>query len=224
MPERKIDQCALLPSILAADLLNLASEIQAVEAAGISGHHFDVMDGHYVENLSFGVPILAAMKKTALLPIDVHIMVSNPLHVASWYLDAGADSLNFHIETCLQPAKVISLIKERKKKVGLAVHPKVPVESVFPYLEQVDQILMMSVVPGFGGQKILDGVTDRISVLYKELTHRNLHEKVMIAVDGGVNETNIKALALSGASIFIAGSAIYGHLDRKKAVFALQKA
>ncbi len=214
----------IAPSVLAADFLRLGDELRDVENAGAHAHHLDVMDGHFVKNLSFGVPLIAAIKKVSTIPLDVHIMVSNPEEVVSWYLDAGADTLNFHIEACKNPKNVIAAIKERKVACGIAVHPDTHPESIFPYLPLIDQVLVMSVVPGFGGQKILPGVSSRIASIYDKLVEIGLNDKVRIAVDGGIHKDNIKPLAQSGARLFVAGSSVYGAKDRKQAVQDLLKA
>lgn len=212
------------PSILSADLLQLGNELKDAEKAGADWHHIDVMDGHFVPNLTFGLPLIEKIKHLSSIPVDVHIMVSNPDIVAEDYLKAGADVLSFHIEAANHPHRICQKIRESGKKAGLAVNPGTPIESVFALLDLADVIMIMSVNPGFGGQKFIPYSIEKIKTLVSELDRRQLRDKVQIEVDGGVNLSTIRPLYDAGASVFVAGTAVYGDPDKRKAVSSLKKA
>jgi len=214
----------IAPSILACDFLNLSSELASVEHAGADWHHLDVMDGHFVPNLSFGLPIIERIKQVSLIPLDVHIMVSNPDIVAIDYIKAGADILSFHVEAANHPHRICQQIREHGRKAGLAVNPGTPISQVFPLLEMADVILLMSVNPGFGGQKFIPQSIEKITELSAELERRGLSDKVQIEVDGGVGPSNIHLLYEAGAKVFVAGTAVYGAKDKRDAIQSLRKA
>ena len=205
------------PSILSADLLRLKEEIRLSEKSGADLHHIDVMDGHFVPNLSFGIPLISAIKKTTSLPLDVHIMVSNPDQVFEQYLQAGADYLTFHIEAAKDPIRIISAIKEKHKKAGIAINPNTPLKSLFPeILKIIDLILIMGVFPGFSGQDFIKSTIERTKEVFALL--QEVNPSVVISVDGGVSDKNAKKLRNAGASILVAGSYIYNAKSREKSI------
>ncbi len=209
------------PSILSADLLRLKEEIRLSEKSGADLHHIDVMDGHFVPNLSFGLPLISAIKKTTSLPLDVHIMVSNPDQVFEQYLQAGADYLTFHIEAAKDPIRIISAIKEKHKKAGIAINPNTPLKSLFPeILKIIDLILIMGVFPGFSGQDFIKSTIERTKEVFALL--QEVNPSVVISVDGGISDKNAKKLRNAGASVLVAGSYIYNAKSREKSIASLK--
>ncbi len=208
----------MAPSLLAADVLNFEKEVRAVEKAGADWHHFDVMDGHYVPNLSYGLPILKGIKKIANIPLDVHIMVSNPDEVAVSYVKAGADIIVFHYEAARHHHRIIQECKELGAMVGVALNPGTPISAVLPLLWDLDIVNIMTVNPGFGGQKFIPKCLEKIMALSEILQQKGLADRVRIQVDGGVNKETAKRVVDAGASILVAGSAIFGSPDLAKAI------
>lgn len=200
----------IAPSILAADPLNLGLEIQKAEQAGADWHHIDVMDGHFVPNLTFGPPLVRALKKVAKIPLDVHIMVANPDQVALDYVDAGADILCFHTEATHHSHRLTQTIRKAGAKVGIAINPGTPLESIGPLLEEVDIIMIMSVNPGFGGQSFIKQTVYRVRQLKTMLQQRGLDQQVEIEVDGGINILTAKSVIDAGATALVAGTFVYG--------------
>ncbi|MFK7872288.1 MAG: ribulose-phosphate 3-epimerase [Oligoflexales bacterium] len=201
-------------SILSADFACLRQEIEDVEAAGADWHHVDVMDGHFVPPLTFGLPIIQSLKSYARRPLDVHIMVKNPLEVAEQYVQAGASRVTFHIEAAQHPAQVIQKIRSAGAGVGLALNPKTPICMVKPYLKEVDHVLVMSVEPGYAGQDFLSEVREKIRVLSRE---------VFVVVDGGIKPDTASLVKEDGASGVVAGSWVYRAENRAKAILALKQ-
>jgi ribulose-phosphate 3-epimerase len=210
------------PSILSADPLTLGAEIKAVEAAGADWHHVDVMDGHFVPNLTFGLPLVKALKKVAKIPLDVHIMVSNPDDVAMSYVEAGADILVFHAEATNHAHRLAQAIREKGARPGVAINPATPIELATAVAPYVDVIMLMSVNPGFGGQSFIEETAGRVKALNEWLTAKNLRSKVIIEVDGGINKETGGKVVKEGANALVAGTFIYGAADRKAAVSALK--
>ncbi len=194
----------IAPSLLSADFVNLARDVAAIEDAGADLLHVDVMDGHFVPNLTIGPPVVKALKRVARRPLDVHIMITNPLRDAQAYLDAGADILTCHVET--EP-DALAIIRASGARAGLAVSPDTPIEQVAPYLAQVDMVLVMSVHPGFGGQSFMPEVLPKIEELRRGGFERD------IEIDGGIGPSTIAEAASAGANVFVAGSAIFGSDD-----------
>ncbi len=189
------------PSILASDYANLESELKRIESSDLI--HVDVMDGHFVPNISIGAPVTAAIKKVCSVPFDVHLMISDPLKYAEDFAKAGADIICFHIESDSDTKETIDKILSLGKKAALAIKPKTPVEEVIPFLDRLSMVLVMTVEPGFGGQSFMEDMMPKIEKL------RELGYKGDIEVDGGVNPETIKLAAKAGANVFVAGSAVF---------------
>ena len=211
----------IAPSLLSADPLKLGEELQDIEKAGADLHHVDVMDGHFVPNLTYGPPLVKSLKKFCQLPLNVHIMVSNPDKVALDYVKAGADILTFHVEASQDPIALCNNIRAAGAQVGIALNPDTPLTKIEKYLPYVDQILVMSVFPGFGGQEFIKESTDKISKLSQMLKAKKL-DKVIIEVDGGIHNKNIKEVVSAGATMIVAGSYIYKSPDRAAAIKSLR--
>jgi len=212
----------IAPSILSADFAHLADEIKAVEEAGADIIHIDVMDGHFVPNFTIGPPIVAAIKKVARRPLDVHLMMTNPDDFIPEFVEAGSDYLTVHVETCPHLHRTIQSIKERGIKAGVTLNPATPISSVEPILSEVDLLLIMSVNPGFGGQKFIPSVMDKIKAARKMIDAQGL--KVELEVDGGLKVDNVGAISSAGADIFVAGSAIFGSKDYKQTITKMRQA
>lgn len=209
------------PSLLAADPLNFAAALRTAEEGGAGWHHVDVMDGHFVPNLTFGLPIVAAMKKVAKLPLDVHIMVTNPDQVALDYVRAGADYLVFHVEAAVHAHRLCQAIRQAGGRPGLAINPGTPLETLEPLLEEVDLINVMSVNPGFGGQKFIERAVGRIRRLRQMMAEQGLADRIRIQVDGGINEETGRRVVEAGADTLVAGSYVFGASDPKAAIASL---
>lgn len=196
----------IAPSMLSADFLHLQKDVEMVnEYADL--FHLDIMDGVFVPNLSYGFPIVEAIAKSARKPLDVHLMIVSPEKYIERFANAGADMISFHLNATENPSMVLSQIRSLGLKAGLAINPDIEVESLFPYLEQADYILLMSVFAGFGGQKFIETTYERVRTLKNELDSRGIN--IPIEVDGGVSPTNASALRQSGVEILVAGSAVF---------------
>lgn len=208
------------PSILSADLGRLADELASI--GGASYVHFDVMDGHFVPNLTFGPGVLAAVKGATRVPVDAHLMVSNPDQMVPAYLDAGADVVTFHYEATAHASRLASLIREGGAKVGIAINPGTPVSALDAIIEDVDLVLVMTVNPGFGGQKFIPSSVAKVAKV-RALAKEHCVSP-MIEVDGGVSEQNAGQICAAGANVIVAGSAVFKKDDRAAAIRAIKDA
>ena len=200
----------IAPSMLSADFLHLDKDVEMVNRyADI--FHLDIMDGVFVPNLSYGFPIVEAIASKAEKPLDVHLMIINPEKYVERFAKAGADMISFHLNATEKPEEVLAQIRSLGCKAGLVINPDIEVESLFPYLEQADYILLMSVFAGFGGQKFIEETYGRIEKLKAEIDRRGLD--IPIEVDGGVSPSNAAALVAKGAEILVAGSAVFKSTD-----------
>lgn len=199
------------PSLLSCDFLNLGDEIKRAQTSGSDMIHFDVMDGAFVNNISFGIPILMAAKKAVTIPLDVHLMINEPIRYVKAFAEAGADIITFHIEACSDVFATINEIKKYGKKVGISVKPSTPVNEVFKYIELVDMVLIMTVEPGFGGQSFIYDTIDKIKFLRKYCDE--LSQKVDIQVDGGINNDTISNVIEAGANVIVSGSYLFNSKD-----------
>ena len=210
------------PSILSADFSRLGDEIRAVEAAGADIIHVDVMDGHFVPNITIGPLIVEAARRSTKLPLDVHLMITNPeLYIAD-FAKAGADYLAVHAETAFHLHRLIQAIKEHNVKAAVALNPATPLSVLDHILPDLDMVVIMSVNPGFGGQSFIPSVMEKIRQLRKRIDEAGLH--IEIEVDGGVKPSNAVEIAAAGADILVAGSAVYGAKDYAAAIKAIKGA
>ncbi|MBC8400797.1 MAG: ribulose-phosphate 3-epimerase [Candidatus Marinimicrobia bacterium] len=200
----------IAPSILSADFSDLRIALEYCDKAAADLIHLDVMDGHFVPNLTIGPAVVKSLRSHTRTFFDVHIMVSDPIFWIEPFVSAGADGITFHVEAAGRPGEVIDYIRSFGKKVGITLKPSTNIESVEPFLEWVDMILIMSVAPGFGGQTFIPESLDRIKEIQRFLDRQNLSERVSIQVDGGVDLNNAAEIAAAGADILVAGSAIFG--------------
>ena len=208
-------------SILSADFGNLESELKRAEAAGCDMIHFDVMDGHFVPNLSYGVPVLKSIRRCCSLPFDVHLMITDPLDFIDAFADAGADHITFHQEIKDDPNEVIRKIRSRGLTAGISVKPKTPVEAVFPLLDKLDMVLIMTVEPGFGGQGFIPETLDKISLLRSEANRRGLG--LDIEVDGGIGFNTSPKVRSAGANVLVSGSYLFKADDMAAAVASMKR-
>ncbi len=211
----------IAPSILSADFSRLGDEIKAVEAAGADWIHADVMDGHFVPNITIGPLIVEAVKRVTALPIDVHLMIENPDDYIAAFAAAGASYISVQVETCIHLNRTVQLIKDSGVQAGVVLNPATPLASLEWILEDVDYILMMSVNPGFGGQAFIPGSVEKIKALHQQIRDRGL--SILIEVDGGVNEKTIADVAAAGADVFVAGSAIFGSKNYQTTIQGLRQ-
>jgi ribulose-phosphate 3-epimerase len=211
----------IAPSILSADFACLGEEIHRVEEAGADLIHFDVMDGHFVPNLSIGVPVLESLRKITRLPLDAHLMISEPLRYLRTFVEAGANSISVHAEVCDDLPEIAAQIRELGARASVAINPETPVERVLAVAEHLDMILVMSVHPGFAGQSFIAESLEKLRAVRREVQRRGL--KVDVQVDGGVKIDNIRAAAEAGANVFVSGSGIFGHGDYRKIIAEMRE-
>lgn len=206
----------IAPSILSADFAKLGEEIKDVENGGADYIHVDVMDGHFVPNITIGPLIVEAIRPITKLPLDVHLMIENPDQYISAFANAGADFITVHVEACPHLHRTIQLIKSHGVKAGVVLNPATPVDTIKHVIEDIDLVLLMTVNPGFGGQKFIHSVLPKIEEVARMVKEKNLN--VEIEVDGGVNEETARLCVGAGANVLVAGSAIYNQADRKAAI------
>ena len=211
----------IAPSILASDFSRLGEEVRAVEEAGADWIHVDVMDGHFVPNLTLGPPIVEAIKRSTTLPLDVHLMIESPELSIADYSNAGADTIGVHVETCPHLHRTLAQIRETGARACAVVNPSTPAQAVEPVLGDLDQLLVMTVNPGFGGQKFIPGTMEKVRQLRSWIDERGL--AIDLEIDGGVGPDTIALAAQAGANVFVAGTAIFGAKDYAHAIENLRK-
>ena len=212
----------IAPSILAADFTRLGEEIAKVEAAGADMLHVDVMDGHFVPNLTIGPPVVKAIKAVTNLPLDVHLMVEQPDGLLPDFIEAGSDNLTVHVEACRHLHRTVQSIKEAGVRASVVLNPATSLHALDEILPDVHMVLLMSVNPGFGGQRFLPSTLDKIRQLRARITERRL--PVAIEVDGGVKADNAAEICAAGADVLVAGTAIFGNADYGAAIRSLRAA
>lgn len=209
------------PSVLACDLSRLLEEVRSIESAGADMVHLDVMDGMFVTNISFGIPVIESLRKHTDMVFDVHLMIQNPERYVERFIKAGADILTFHIEATDDVPSLLYTIKKLGAKASVSVKPGTSIENVFPFLDKCDMVLVMTVEPGYGGQALIPETLDKVRLLSNEIKRRGL--SVDIQVDGGINSTNASMAINAGANILVAGSSVFKSDNRKHAIDLLRK-
>lgn len=215
-------QIKIAPSILSADFSRLGDEIRAVEEAGAEWIHIDVMDGHYVSNITIGPVVVASIRKVTRLPLDVHLMITDPDKYGPEFIKAGADWISIHPETCEEPKTSLKKIRELGAKASIAVNPDVPLDQVERYFPDIDMVLMMTVFPGFAGQAFIEDVLPKIEKAKKVIEQRKL--PILIEADGGIKADNIGRVVEAGAEVIVSGSGIFKTSDYADTIRRMRKA
>lgn len=208
----------IAPSILSADFSRLGEEIKDIEVSGCDVVHVDVMDGHFVPNLTIGPPVIRHIRKTTQLPLDVHLMIEKPEHFVEEYRKAGADWLTIHVEACNNVAEALKKIRALGAKAGISLRPDTPVETLKPFMSLLDLVLVMTVEPGFGGQAFMPGMVEKVKKI------RSWGYENLVSVDGGITDKTASEPASAGADVFVAGTFIFSSQERKKAINDLKEA
>jgi len=211
----------IAPSILSADFSRLDEEVRAVEKAGADLIHVDVMDGHFVPNITIGPLVVAGLKKLTSLPLDVHLMIEEPQRYIEVFAQAGSDWITVHAEVCPQLKRMVKRIRQLKVRPGIVLKPATPLKTIFPVLDDIDLVLLMSVNPGFGGQSLIPSTLKKIERLRKIIDHN--HYPLEIEVDGGVKIENIREVSRAGADIFVLGTGIFKTRDYEKTIKKLRQ-
>lgn len=204
------------PSILSSDYGNLEKELKRMEDCGADMIHIDVMDGHFVPNITLGAPVVKCIRKACQLPFDVHLMISDPCKYIPDFAEAGADIITFHLEADCDAQKTVELIRSYNIKAGISVKPGTAIEEVFPYLDRLSMVLVMTVEPGFGGQSFMEDMMPKVRTLRAEAERRGLD--IDIEVDGGINCDTIAKASEAGANVFVSGNAVFSSADPKKTI------
>src|SRR5215468_10159133 len=201
----------IAPSVLSADFARLGDEVAEVERAGADMIHFDVMDGHFVPNLSIGIPVLESLRKVTRLPLDAHLMIENPERYVETFVKSGANSVSVHAEVCNDIPAMAKRLHDLGARASIGINPETDVQRVLPFAAQLDMILIMSVHPGFGGQEFIPEALEKLRAVRRELDRRGL--KIDIEIDGGVKLANMAEVKAAGANVFVSGSGIFGQPD-----------
>lgn len=216
-----MDKVMIAPSILSADFSKMGEDIKRIEVAGADLVHVDVMDGHFVPNITFGPKMVKDIRKVTKLPLDVHLMISNPIDYVDEFAKGQPDYITIHIESNGDPKETLNTIKSHKIKCGLVISPDTEVERIEPYLNMIDMCLVMSVYPGFGGQKFLDRVLPKVEKLARLKKDNNY--SYLIEIDGGINAETVSKAKRAGAEVLVAGNAVFSNPDMKKAIKELKE-
>jgi len=212
----------IAPSILSSDFSRLKDEIQAVESAGADWLHVDVMDGHYVPNITIGPVVVESIRKVTRLPLDVHLMITDPDKYAPEFIKAGADWVSIHPETCKEPKATLKKIRDLGAKASIAVNPDIPLDKVEAYFPDIDMVLMMTVFPGFAGQAFIEDVLPRITAARRQIKESGL--SVLVEADGGIKADNIGRVVQAGAEVIVSGSGIFKTPDYKATIGKMRNA
>ena len=216
------DRILMAPSLLSADFTRLAEAVEMLEAAGADLLHIDVMDGHFVPNLTIGPPVIQAIKKVAHTPLDVHLMIDNPEATVQWYLDAGADIVVVHQEAAAHLHRIVEVIRQAGAAPGVSINPATPVETLTDILPHLDYVLLMSVNPGFGGQSFIEDAVARVARV--AALAKRVGASVTIEVDGGINAATAPRVVAAGARALVAGNAVFGAPDPASALAQIRAA
>lgn len=212
----------IAPSLLACDFSKMGEELLLIEKAGADLVHLDVMDGVFVPNMSFGMPIISALRPLSEIIFDVHLMITEPERYIERFAEAGSDMITVHLEACRDVTVALDTIRLNGKLAGLSIKPATPAEAVYPYLDKCDLVLVMSVEPGYGGQKLIPETIEKVRLIREEAARRGYND-LKISVDGGINKENAPTVRAAGADILVAGSSVFRAADKKAAIDELRK-